>query len=123
MSGSLPKLATKSGLFAALAALSCVGLSSNVARATIVERVVAVVGERAILLSDLKQRATPFLMKVLGQEMPDAKSNAAISQVFRATLDRMVEEELEHKAAAQAHITVTSEEIDQALRVIASQIG
>lgn len=123
MSGSLPKLATKSGLFAALAALSCVGLSSNVARATIVERVVAVVGERAILLSDLKQRATPFLLKVHGQEMPDAQRNAAISQVYRATLDRMVEEELEHKAAAQARITVTSEEIDQALRVIASQNG
>ena len=98
-------------------------LTVSAAHATIVERVVAVVGERAILLTDLRQRATPFLLKVYEQELPDAQRNAAISQVYKATLERMVEEELEQKAAAQARITVTSEEIDQALSVIASQNG
>jgi peptidyl-prolyl cis-trans isomerase SurA len=85
--------------------------------------VVAVIGERAILLSDLRQRATPFLLKVYHQPLPDAQRNAAISQVYKATLERMVEEELEQKAAAQARVTVTSDEVDQALRVIASQNG
>ena len=106
--------------------LTGLGLSlllAHAAHATIVERVVAVVGERAILLTDLRQRATPFLLKVYEQPLPDAQRNAAISQVYKATLERMVEEELEQKAAAEAHITVTSEEIDQALRVIASQNG
>lgn len=98
-------------------------LAAQAAQATIVERVVAVVGERAILLTDLRQRATPFLLKVYAEPLPDAQRNAAISQVYRATLERMVEEELEQRAAAQAKITVTSEEIDQALRVIASQNG
>jgi len=98
-------------------------LVAHAAHATIVERVVAVVGERAILLTDLRQRATPFLLKVYAEPLPDAQRNAAISQVYKATLERMVEEELEQRAAAQAKISVTSEEIDQALRVIASQNG
>lgn len=98
-------------------------LVAHAAHATIVERVVAVVGERAILLTDLRQRATPFLLKVYAEPLPDAQRNAAISQVYKATLERMVEEELEQRAAAQAKITVSSEEIDQALRVIASQNG
>src|SRR5687768_5132143 len=89
-------------------------VTASVAHATIVERVVAVVGERAILLTDLRLRATPFLLKVYEQELPDAQRNAAISQVYKATLERMVEEELEQKAATQARITVSSEEIDQA---------
>lgn len=111
---------------ATLGSALCLGsalFSGGVAHATVIERVVAVVGERAILLSDLRQRATPFLLKVYSQALPDAQRNAAISQVYRVTLDRMVEEELEQKAAAQAHVTVTSQEIDQALRVIASQNG
>ncbi|HEU5073131.1 MAG TPA: peptidylprolyl isomerase [Polyangiaceae bacterium] len=98
-------------------------LVAQAAQATIIERVVAVVGERAILLTDLRQRATPFLLKVYAEPLPDAQRNAAISQVYRVTLERMVEEELEQRAAAQAKITVTSEEIDQALQVIASQNG
>ncbi len=115
-----PKLA----LLLILFATSAIGLCfAEAAKATIVERIVAVVGERAILLSDLRQRATPFLIKVYSQPLPDAQRNAAISQVYRATLDRMVNEELEQKAAAQAHVTVTSDEVDQALRVIASQNG
>lgn len=106
-----------------LCALAALLLVASAANATIVERVVAVVGERAILLSDLRKRATPFLLKVYGQSLPDAQRNAAISQVYRATLERMVEEELEQKAAAQARVTVTGQEIDQALKVIAAQNG
>jgi peptidyl-prolyl cis-trans isomerase SurA len=106
-----------------LAGLACLLLGTPSARATIVERVVAVVGDRAILLTDLRQRATPFLLKVHEQPMPDAQRNAAISQVYRATLERMVEEELEQKAAAEARISVSSQEIDQALTLIAQQNG
>ena len=91
------------------------------ARAIIVERIVAVVGERAILLSDLKKRATPFLLRVYAQPMPEAQRNAAISQVYRTTLERMVDEELEARAATQARVTVTAQEIDHALKVIAAQ--
>jgi peptidyl-prolyl cis-trans isomerase SurA len=96
----------------------CVAVSAS---AIVVERIVAVVGERAILLSDLRKRATPFLLRVHAQPMPEAQRNAAISQVYRTTLERMVDEELEARAAAQARVTVTAQEVDHALKVIASQ--
>src|SRR5450755_2165657 len=48
-------------------ALLALGLAlSPVARASIVERVVAVVGEKPILLTELQHRARPFLARIYG---------------------------------------------------------
>ncbi len=55
----------------------------GVARATIVERVVAVVGDRAILLSELVGRARPFQMQVYGSVPEGASRNAALSQLYK----------------------------------------
>ncbi len=91
------------------------------ARATVVERVVAVIGDRAILLSDLKARAQPFLVQVTQTVQPGAQRSAAISQVYKGVLDKIVDEELEERAAVQAKITVTSKEIDEAITRVAAQ--
>jgi peptidyl-prolyl cis-trans isomerase SurA len=79
------------------------------ARATIVERIVAVVGDQAILLSDVRERAQPFLVQVYQSVPPGAQQNAAISQVYRVVLDRLVNEEVDDalkRVAAQNDITV-----------------
>lgn len=103
----------------ALAALS----SASPARATVVERVVAVVGERAILLSDVKQRALPFLLRIQ-QEIPaGAQRSAAISQTYRTVLERMVDEELQQRAANRSKIVVDAREVDEAINRIATQNG
>lgn len=94
---------------------------STPARATVVERVVAVIGDRAILLSDLKSRAQPFLIQVTQGVQPGAQRSAAISQVYKGVLDKIVDEELEERAAIQAKITVTSKEIDEAIARVAAQ--
>ena len=111
--------------FAASAALFGVALStallSTPARATVVERVVAVIGDRAILLTDLKARAQPFLIQVTQGVQPGAQRSAAISQVYKGVLDKIVDEELEERAAIQAKITVTSKEIDDAIARVAAQ--
>lgn len=90
-------------------------------RATIVERVVAVIGERAILLSDLQLRARPFLARVAAEVPPGAQRAAAISQLHKMLLERMVDEELEQRAANRAHIVVTAQEIDDAIARVAAQ--
>lgn len=91
------------------------------ASATVVERIVATVGERAILLSDLKRRAEPFMLQVQ-QTVPNAaQRNAAISQVYKAVLQKIVDEELMEKAALQAKVTVSATEIDEALKRVATQ--
>jgi peptidyl-prolyl cis-trans isomerase SurA len=103
------------------ALVMALALSPVSARATVIERIVAIVGERAILLSDLKARAEPILLQV-SQSVPEgAERNAAISQVYRSVLDRIVDEELEERAAAQAKIVITPREIDQALERVAAQ--
>src|SRR6188508_784906 len=69
--------------------LTCLGvpglgrLGIREARATIVERVVAVVADKAILLSDLKDRAKPFQLQIYGSVPEGASRNAALSQLYK----------------------------------------
>lgn len=93
------------------------------AGATLVERVVAVVDDKAILLSDLRSRAKPFLVRIHAQVPAGAQRAAAISEVYSTLVERLVEEELKERAARRANITVTSEEINGALERIARQNG
>ncbi len=104
----------------ALAVLAALGLAAT-AHATVVERIVATVGERAILLSDLKRRAEPFMLQVQQGVPAGAQRNAAISQVYKAVLQKIVDEELLEKAAAQGKVTISPTEIDEALKRVAAQ--
>lgn len=91
------------------------------AQATVVERVVAVVGEHAILLSDLRGRAQPFMVQIQQQVPSGAQRNAAISQLYKGLIEKLVDEELEQRAAIQAKVAVTPHEVDEALTKVASQ--
>lgn len=104
-------------------ATAAVLMTTGLAGATVVERVVAVVGERAILLSDLRQRARPFLVRIEQQGLAGAQRAAATSQVYAQLLERMVNEELEQRAANHANITVTAQEVEDALGRVAAENG
>ncbi len=91
------------------------------ARAIVVERVVAVVGEQAILLSDLRHRSQPILMQLHRQVPPGPRRAAEESKMYRQLLDRMVDDRLEQVAADRAKITVSAEEIERALGIIAGR--
>lgn len=86
------------------------------ASATIVERVVAIVGERPILLSDLRKRAAPFATTLSGSASARAQAQ---TQLYGEMLNRMIDEELVRRAASRAQITVTDEEIDAAVERVA----
>jgi peptidyl-prolyl cis-trans isomerase SurA len=106
---------------ALLGALPLIALlsSGTTAQAGVIERVVAIVEDRAILLSELRVRAQPFMAQLpQGQE---AQRAAASSQLQATLLHRMVDEELEHRAAARAHISVAAQEIEDALQRVAQQ--
>jgi len=110
--------------FRSLAAPALLALALGVAgeaRAAVVERVVAIVGERAILMSDLRDRAQPFLAKVYQEVPAGAQRAAATSQLYKTLIERMVDEELEQRAANRAKIVVNSREVDEALARIAAQ--
>ncbi len=102
-------------------ALAAALFSLQPAEAALIERIVAVIGDKAILLSDLRERAQPGLYQIYRSVPPGAQRNAAISQLYRALLDRLVDEELELRAAQQSKITVSAKEIDEALERVATQ--
>lgn len=107
--------------FVAVAAALFGTAHAGAARATVIERVVAVVGERAILLSDLRGRAQPFLVQIMTQVPNGAQRNAAISQLYKGLIEKLVDEELEQRAAIQAKVAVTPKEIEEALARVAAQ--
>ena len=115
----------RTGLLSCLLALSCsiVLLAAPPARGAVVERVVAVVGEHAILLSELRARARPFLLRIHSQIPPGAQRTAAVSQMYELLLERMVDEQLQQRAANKLHVVVSPQEIDQAIARIAAQNG
>jgi peptidyl-prolyl cis-trans isomerase SurA len=106
---------------AALAASLVLLAPCERAEATVIERIVAVVGDKAILLSDLRARAQPFLVQVHQSVPAGAQRNAAISQLYRTVLQRIVDEELEIRAAQQSKLSVTAKEVDDALDRVATQ--
>lgn len=113
------RLARAASLATALAALALTAPAS----AVVVERVVAVVGDEAILLSQLRHRGEPFQRLILKQVPAGAQRAGAESQMYRDLLQKMIEEELEEQAAAKAKIAVSAEEVDGAIRTLAQQQG
>lgn len=95
--------------------VAATGLVAVPAHAVIVERVVAVVGERPILLSDLRRRARPFLVHVMQQTQNPAQVAAQETEVYRELLNKMIDERMEEQAADKAHVSVSSEDIDRAI--------
>ncbi len=93
------------------------------AQAAIVERVVAIVGGDAILLSDLKERSLPYLLRVYSSIPEGPARSANISQLYRMVLNTMIDEELEFKAARKAGVDITEEQIDAAIEQTAAQNG
>ncbi len=114
----LRPLRSKAALAACIlaAALGC----ARDARAVIVERVVAVVGERPILLSELQKREHPFLFRILAGAQNAAQIAAAKSEMEKELLNRMIDDRLEENAADKAHLSASSEEVDNAVKNIAA---
>lgn len=111
------KLAALSALFTGVATIG----HAPPAEAGVVEKIVAVVGDDAILFSELRQRAAP-LIRVLASKVPAGpQRTAAESQVYKDVLSRMVEETLEAQAADRQKVTVTPDEIDRAIENVAGQ--
>jgi peptidyl-prolyl cis-trans isomerase SurA len=110
-------------LKAKLAVAACVlGAAFGCAKsasAVIVERIVAVVGERPILLSELQRREHPFLFRILAGAQNPAQIAAAKSEMEKELLHRMIDDRLEESAADKAHLSVSAEEVDNAIRNIA----
>lgn len=115
----------KSVRFAFFGALVCAVLGvAQPARAVVVERIVAIVGERPILLSELRRRAKPRLtliaLQAVQQGMPQENLPTQLAgaepKAMKETLDEMIDERLMEQQADKAHLTVTIDEVDRGIK-------
>jgi len=118
----VPAVNAKRTLLSALAAAALLlGAPAHEARATIVERVVAVVGERPVLWTELLRRAMPSRVQIRMQATDPNVVSVQETEMFKELLDHMIDDRLEEQQADKAHITVTPEEIDHGIANIANQ--
>jgi peptidyl-prolyl cis-trans isomerase SurA len=106
---------------ALVVALAAMFGAAGVAHAAIVERVVAVIGERPVLWTELLHRAMSGRVQIRTQTRDPNVISVQEQEMYKELLDRMIDDRLEEQQADKAHISVTSEEIDRGIANIASQ--
>ncbi len=95
--------------------------SAAPARATIVERVVAVIGERPVLWTELLKRAAASRVQIRMQTRDVNIISAQEQEMYKELLQRIIDDRLEEQQADRAHVTVTAEEVDRGIENIAAQ--
>jgi peptidyl-prolyl cis-trans isomerase SurA len=95
--------------------------SATPARATIVERVVAVIGERPLLWTEMLRRATATRIQIRMQTRDPNVVAVQEQEMYKELLQRMIDDRLEEQQADKAHIAVTPDEIDRGIANIAAQ--
>ena len=88
------------------------------AEPVVIDRVVAVVGARPLLLSELRARAAPMI--ALLHTLSPAPGAKVERDLVNDVLQKMVDAELVAQAAERARIEATSVEIDAALARVAA---
>jgi peptidyl-prolyl cis-trans isomerase SurA len=108
-------------LLPVLAGAAALVSAARPAGATIVERVVAVIGERPVLWTELLHRATATRVQIRLQTRDPNVVSVQEQEMYKELLDRMIDDRLEEQQADRAHIHVTPEEIDRGISNIAAQ--
>ncbi len=88
-------------------------------RADVVERVVAIVDDDAIFLSELRRRAVPFLAQL--ERVPPLQREAAVTQLYGELLDHLIDEALILQAARKEQIRVTADDVERAISNVRRQ--
>jgi peptidyl-prolyl cis-trans isomerase SurA len=120
----MPRSSRPLALCLALATASTSALVArpSVAHAEIVDRVVALIEDDAIFLSELERRLRPFEAQLQQMQNPRERAQRR-EQLYRETLERMVDDALIRRAAQRAHISVTEADVDRMIQGIAQQRG
>jgi len=115
----------RAGVFwAALLTLGCF-LAARTAHAVdkgeIIERIVAVVNGEALLLSELRQRAAPFLPRLM--QAPDLQRMTLMTQLYDELLTQIIDERLLEQESRKLSVSVTSADVERAIDNVKRQSG
>ena len=108
-------------LSSVLLSATALAVAAPCARATIVERVVAVVGERPVFWTELLHRAMPSRVQIRMQATDPNVVSVQETEMYKELLERMIDDRLEEQQADKAHISISPEEIDRGIANIATQ--
>ena len=90
------------------------------AAAEVLDRIVAVVNEDIILLSELKDRMEPYAQRIRQQGFDQDKERQMLFKVHAEMLDRLVDEKLTDQEIKRNNIQVEPAEIDRTIERIKS---
>lgn len=113
-----PLFALTLSLASTLALAGAVVSHPRVARAEVVDRVVAVIEDDAIFLSDLERRLRPFDRELEAMGNPRERAERR-ERLYRETLDRMIDDALIRRAAQRAHVSVADADVERMIEGIA----
>jgi peptidyl-prolyl cis-trans isomerase SurA len=90
------------------------------ARARVVEKVAAVVGDSIVLASEVEEKAGHLMADVNRIPDPEKRSTRA-SAVRREVLDRLIDDELVLQQAAELKLSISSDQVDASIEEIKKQ--
>ncbi len=83
--------------------------------AKVVDRIVAVVNDDIITLADLNKAVAPYINKINSAGYSSEQRKKILYNVKRDMLDRMIDKKLTDQEIKRLHITVTDQEVDNAI--------
>jgi peptidyl-prolyl cis-trans isomerase SurA len=103
-----------------------VGLSTLIVTATatasaaseVLDRIVAVVNEDIILLSELNQRMAPYSLRIREQKLDSERERRMLFQIREEMLNRLVDEKLTDQEVQKNDIKISEEEINKTIERI-----
>ena len=101
-------------LFSPLLALSLYLVLAGSALADVVDRVVAIVNDEVITLSEVNEEGKPLLQRV-AENVPASELEEALQEARRTIIEKMIEKKIMLQEAAKAKISVSDDEVQMAL--------
>lgn len=93
----------------------CLFLTLSAEARELVDRIVAVVNDDVILLSELNSTMKPYLKKIADTRYPPEKKEQIIYKIREDILDKLINEKLTDQQVKKYGLTVSDQEVDSAI--------
>ncbi len=100
-----------------LAALVLFLILRGTAVADVVDRVVAIVNNDVITLSEVNEAGKPLFQRI-AEQVPSADLQAALQQARRSVIQKLIEKKIMLEEAKKKHVTVSDDEVNKAVESI-----
>ena len=107
--------------FVASAVVAWSSATAEQSNGEVIERVVAIINGEAMLLSELRTRAAPFLARVM--QAPEIQRMALLQQLYGELLTQLIDERLLEQEARKLSVSVLGSDVDRAIENVQQQNG